>query len=163
MQSNWTSISSLNLLSKLELMCACCKQGLAKELAHEGACENAIYPEAVFVQDRCAFPAGMIQQGVCILYFHSLGLADIWLALWSTQLRWCLNSLHLMSSMYCNVEFLFHMLTISFVLFSCPRHVQGDRCDLDIVPGCTDPESPFFDPLANVDDGSCPYISDGEN
>ena len=39
-------------------------QGLAKELAHEGACEKAIYPEAVFVQDRCAFPAGMIQQGV---------------------------------------------------------------------------------------------------
>lgn len=74
-------------------------EGLAKELAHEGACENAIYPEAVFVQDRCAFPAGMIQQG-------------------------------------------------------------GDRCELDIVPGCTDPESPFFDPLANVDDGSCPYILD---
>lgn len=72
-------------------------EGLAKQLAHEGACESAIYPEAVFVQDRCAFPAGMIQEG-------------------------------------------------------------GDRCELDIVPGCTDPESPFFDPLANVDDGSCPYI-----
>jgi hypothetical protein len=42
-------------------------QGLAKELAHEGACENAIYPEAVFVQDRCAFPAGIIQKGVCNL------------------------------------------------------------------------------------------------
>jgi len=35
--------------------------------------------------------------------------------------------------------------------------LQGDRCDLDIVPGCTDPESPYFDPLANVDDGSCPF------
>uniref|UniRef100_A0A7I4EJ90 PIFI-like Ig-like domain-containing protein n=1 Tax=Physcomitrium patens TaxID=3218 RepID=A0A7I4EJ90_PHYPA len=77
-------------------------EGLAKELAHEGACENAIYPEAVFIQDRCVFPAGMIQEG-------------------------------------------------------------GDRCDLDIVPGCTDPESPFYDPLANVDDGSCPYIVDEEN
>jgi hypothetical protein len=42
-------------------------QGLAKELAHEGACENAIYPEAVFVQDRCAFTAGIIQKGVCNL------------------------------------------------------------------------------------------------
>jgi hypothetical protein len=77
-------------------------EGLAKELAHEGACENAIYPEAVFVQDRCAFPAGIIQKG-------------------------------------------------------------GDWCELDIVPGCTDLESPFFDPLANVDNGSCPYISDGEH
>jgi len=72
---------------------------LAKELAHEGACDSAIYPEAVFVQDRCAFPAGLIQQG-------------------------------------------------------------GDRCELDIVPGCTDRESPFFDPLANVDDGSCPFIGE---
>ncbi|XP_043702317.1 protein POST-ILLUMINATION CHLOROPHYLL FLUORESCENCE INCREASE, chloroplastic [Telopea speciosissima] len=32
----------------------------------------------------------------------------------------------------------------------------GDRCNLDLVPGCTDPSSPFFNPLANVDDGSCP-------
>ena len=40
---------------------------------------------------------------------------------------------------------------------------QGDRCELDIVPGCTDLESPFFDPLANVDNGSCPYVSDGEH
>jgi hypothetical protein len=72
-------------------------EGLAKELAHEGACENAIFPDSVYVQDRCVFPAGMIQEG-------------------------------------------------------------GDRCDLDIVPGCTDPESPFYDPLANVDDGSCPFI-----
>jgi hypothetical protein len=71
-------------------------EGLAKELEKVGACEDAIYPEAVFIQDRCTFPAGMIQEG-------------------------------------------------------------GDRCDLDIVPGCTDPESPYFDPLANVDDGSCPF------
>jgi len=69
---------------------------LAKDLAKDGACESHIYPEAVFIQDRCHFPAGIIQQG-------------------------------------------------------------GDRCDLDIVPGCTDPESPYFDPLANVDDGSCPF------
>ncbi|CAA2944807.1 uncharacterized LOC107830728 [Olea europaea subsp. europaea] len=33
----------------------------------------------------------------------------------------------------------------------------GDRCNLDLVPGCTDPSSPMYDPLANVDDGSCPY------
>lgn len=38
-------------------------------------------------------------------------------------------------------------------------HTGGNYCQLDIVPGCTDPESPFFDPLANTDDG-CPYLSD---
>ncbi|XP_052174474.1 protein POST-ILLUMINATION CHLOROPHYLL FLUORESCENCE INCREASE, chloroplastic [Diospyros lotus] len=38
----------------------------------------------------------------------------------------------------------------------------GDRCNLDLVPGCTDPSSPFFDPLATVDDGSCPIDSDSE-
>ncbi|RWR73370.1 hypothetical protein CKAN_00164400 [Cinnamomum micranthum f. kanehirae] len=38
----------------------------------------------------------------------------------------------------------------------------GDRCNLNLVPGCTDPSSPLFDPLANVDDGSCPTYSDSE-
>ncbi|KAB1218710.1 hypothetical protein CJ030_MR3G026590 [Morella rubra] len=32
----------------------------------------------------------------------------------------------------------------------------GDRCDLNLIPGCTDPSSPSYNPLANVDDGSCP-------
>ncbi|KAJ7526727.1 hypothetical protein O6H91_16G020500 [Diphasiastrum complanatum] len=76
-------------------------EGLTKELSQDGACENAIYPDAVFVKDRCEFPAGLIHEG-------------------------------------------------------------GNRCDLDIVPGCTDPNSPYFNPLANVDDGSCPYFSDSE-
>ncbi|XP_057772831.1 protein POST-ILLUMINATION CHLOROPHYLL FLUORESCENCE INCREASE, chloroplastic [Salvia miltiorrhiza] len=39
----------------------------------------------------------------------------------------------------------------------------GDRCSLDLVLGCTDPTSPMFDPLANVDDGSCPPYSDSED
>ncbi|XP_047960323.1 protein POST-ILLUMINATION CHLOROPHYLL FLUORESCENCE INCREASE, chloroplastic [Salvia hispanica] len=39
----------------------------------------------------------------------------------------------------------------------------GDRCNLDLVPGCMDPGSPMFDPLANVDDGSCPPYSDSED
>lgn len=39
----------------------------------------------------------------------------------------------------------------------------GDRCNLDLVAGCTDPSSPMFDPLANVDDGSCPPYSDSED
>ncbi|PSR96028.1 Ribulose bisphosphate carboxylase/oxygenase [Actinidia chinensis var. chinensis] len=39
----------------------------------------------------------------------------------------------------------------------------GDRCNLDLVLGCTDPSSPYYDPLANVDDGSCPIDSDSED
>ncbi|KAK2651639.1 hypothetical protein Ddye_011495 [Dipteronia dyeriana] len=31
----------------------------------------------------------------------------------------------------------------------------GDRCDLNLVPGCMDPNAPEYNPLANVDDGSC--------
>ncbi|KAM5578746.1 protein POST-ILLUMINATION CHLOROPHYLL FLUORESCENCE INCREASE, chloroplastic [Rosa sericea] len=36
----------------------------------------------------------------------------------------------------------------------------GDRCNLNLVPGCTDPSSPFYDPNANVDDGTCPIDLD---
>ncbi|KAL8153390.1 hypothetical protein V2J09_011150 [Rumex salicifolius] len=39
----------------------------------------------------------------------------------------------------------------------------GDRCNLDLVVGCTDPSSHLYDPLANVDDGSCPIDSDFED
>ncbi|PKA46766.1 hypothetical protein AXF42_Ash015660 [Apostasia shenzhenica] len=38
----------------------------------------------------------------------------------------------------------------------------GDRCKLDLVPGCMDRSSPFYNPFANVDDGSCPLESDSE-
>ncbi|KDP37075.1 hypothetical protein JCGZ_06131 [Jatropha curcas] len=31
----------------------------------------------------------------------------------------------------------------------------GDRCNLDIVTGCMDPSSHLYNPLANLDDGSC--------
>jgi len=31
----------------------------------------------------------------------------------------------------------------------------GQSCELDVVPGCTDPDAPNFDPLANVEDSSC--------
>eukprot|EP00246_Nothoceros_aenigmaticus_P013503 TRINITY_DN468_c0_g1_i2.p1 TRINITY_DN468_c0_g1~~TRINITY_DN468_c0_g1_i2.p1 ORF type:complete len:315 (-),score=25.21 TRINITY_DN468_c0_g1_i2:172-990(-) len=42
-------------------------------------------------------------------------------------------------------------------------HEGGFKCELDLVPGCTDPENPFYNPLANFDDGSCPmYVSDDE-
>lgn len=69
--------------------------GLTAELAFEGACDSAIFPEAPFVQDRCLMPGGIV-------------------------------------------------------------HEEGLACALDINPGCTDPESPFFDPFATHDDGSCP-------
>ncbi|XP_024972426.1 uncharacterized protein LOC112511169 [Cynara cardunculus var. scolymus] len=39
----------------------------------------------------------------------------------------------------------------------------ADRCELDLVTGCTDPGSPDYNPLANVDDGSCPPYSDSED
>lgn len=42
------------------------------------------------------------------------------------------------------------------IMPSSMLHAEAARCDLDIVPGCTDPESPFYDPLATHDDGSCP-------
>ncbi|CAF2101162.1 hypothetical protein IGI04_020353 [Brassica rapa subsp. trilocularis] len=39
----------------------------------------------------------------------------------------------------------------------------GDRCNLDLVPGCMDTNSEHFNPLANVDDGSCPLeLSDSD-
>ncbi|KAK7294081.1 hypothetical protein RJT34_16964 [Clitoria ternatea] len=39
----------------------------------------------------------------------------------------------------------------------------GDRCDLNLVLGCTDPNSHMYNPLANVDDGSCPIEMDSES
>ncbi|KAI4329346.1 hypothetical protein L6164_021620 [Bauhinia variegata] len=39
----------------------------------------------------------------------------------------------------------------------------GDRCSLDLVLGCTDTSSPLYNPLANVDDGSCPVDLDSES
>ncbi|KAK2378637.1 post-illumination chlorophyll fluorescence increase [Trifolium repens] len=39
----------------------------------------------------------------------------------------------------------------------------GDRCELNLVPGCLDPSSPFYDPLATFDDGSCPIEVDSES
>ncbi|RDX80146.1 hypothetical protein CR513_39335 [Mucuna pruriens] len=38
----------------------------------------------------------------------------------------------------------------------------GDRCDLNFVVGCTDPTSPLYNPLANVDDG-CMVELDSES
>ncbi|KAJ6427573.1 hypothetical protein OIU84_023045 [Salix udensis] len=39
----------------------------------------------------------------------------------------------------------------------------GDRCDLDLVLGCMDTSSHLYNPLANVDDGSCPVDLDMED
>jgi len=41
--------------------------------------------------------------------------------------------------------------------------MQGDRCDLNLVLGCTDPSSHLYNPLANVDDGTCPIELDSES
>lgn len=68
---------------------------LREELSADAACEAAIFPDSVYVQDRCLLPGGMAQE-------------------------------------------------------------EAQSCALDIVPGCMDLGSPFYDPLATVDDGSCP-------
>lgn len=39
----------------------------------------------------------------------------------------------------------------------------GDRCELNLVPGCTDPSSHLYNPLANVDDGTCTIDLDSES
>ncbi|XP_057454167.1 protein POST-ILLUMINATION CHLOROPHYLL FLUORESCENCE INCREASE, chloroplastic [Lotus japonicus] len=39
----------------------------------------------------------------------------------------------------------------------------GDRCDLNLVEGCTDPSSHLYNPLANVDDGTCPLDLDSDS
>ncbi|CAI0391879.1 unnamed protein product [Linum tenue] len=39
----------------------------------------------------------------------------------------------------------------------------GDRCNLDLVEGCMDPSSHLYNPLANVDDGTCPIDLDAED
>ncbi|CAL9125646.1 unnamed protein product [Musa textilis] len=38
----------------------------------------------------------------------------------------------------------------------------GNSCKLNLVQGCMDPDSPLYNPLADVDDGSCPLDSDTE-
>eukprot|EP00244_Chara_vulgaris_P010792 TRINITY_DN506_c0_g1_i3.p1 TRINITY_DN506_c0_g1~~TRINITY_DN506_c0_g1_i3.p1 ORF type:complete len:323 (+),score=24.57 TRINITY_DN506_c0_g1_i3:586-1554(+) len=69
--------------------------GLAEEMSHDDACDQAIFPDSSYVADRCLMPGGLY-------------------------------------------------------------HEEGAKCELDFVMGCTDPSSPFFDPLATVDDGTCP-------
>lgn len=71
-------------------------EGLAKELSADGACEDAIYPDAAYIQDRCLMPFSAAQ-------------------------------------------------------------FSGASCELDLVPGCTDTSSPYYDPFATIDDGSCKF------
>eukprot|EP00475_Leptophrys_vorax_P028995 TRINITY_DN4229_c0_g1_i2.p1 TRINITY_DN4229_c0_g1~~TRINITY_DN4229_c0_g1_i2.p1 ORF type:complete len:283 (-),score=1.01 TRINITY_DN4229_c0_g1_i2:659-1507(-) len=70
-------------------------EALAAEMALDGACDNAIFPDSEYIADRCLMPGGLDKE-------------------------------------------------------------EGLTCSLDIVKGCMDPSSPFYDPLAIVDDGSCP-------
>eukprot|EP00475_Leptophrys_vorax_P028994 TRINITY_DN4229_c0_g1_i1.p1 TRINITY_DN4229_c0_g1~~TRINITY_DN4229_c0_g1_i1.p1 ORF type:complete len:301 (-),score=-6.17 TRINITY_DN4229_c0_g1_i1:397-1245(-) len=70
-------------------------EALAAEMALDGACDNAIFPDSEYIPDRCLMPGGLDKE-------------------------------------------------------------EGLTCSLDIVKGCMDPSSPLYDPLATVDDGSCP-------
>lgn len=58
---------------------------------------------------------------------------------------------------------IFLLISYEYITSNFGLMLQGDRCNLDLVTGCTDPSSPLYDPLANVDDGSCPLYSDSED
>jgi hypothetical protein len=59
------------------------------------------------------------------------------------------------------VDLFVHLpLSTIYIPISCSR--QGNLCKLDITTGCMDPNSHNYDPLAVVDDGSCPLESDTE-
>lgn len=108
-------------------------QGLAGELSKEGACDRAIFPDTNIVVDRCAMIGNLSKEGV------SFRRKTCFILLFFSMFDLCMNSMN----------------ETSFL--------QGDRCSLDWVPGCMDPTSHLYNPLANVDDGSCPIDSDVED
>jgi hypothetical protein len=99
----------------------------------EGACDRAIYPDENIAITSCAMD-GYLEEGVGSLLAAAL-----------------LSSLH---------SFI-HSCAVPLMCIPALM-LQGDRCKLDIVSGCMDPGSDMFDPLATVDDGSCPLESDSE-
>ena len=112
------------------------RQGLAEELSKEGACDKAIFPDTNIVIDRCALIGNLTLEGVSRAF--SLSHAFI-----STIFP--------------------HKLQLTTIFDNYLTSMQGERCNLDFVIGCTDPSSPLYNPLANVDDGSCPIESDSED
>ena len=110
-------------------------KGLAQELSRDGACEKAIFPDTNVVATRCAMIGNLSVEGVSRMVLSSF----------------CRVMLHIIFGQSCKLT------SGSDVV------MQGDRCNLDFVVGCTDPSSPLFNPLANVDDGSCPLDSDSED
>ncbi|KAL0415355.1 UNVERIFIED_CONTAM: hypothetical protein Slati_3367400 [Sesamum latifolium] len=116
-------------------------EGLAEELSKEGACEQAIFPDTNVVITRCAMIGNLTLEGVCLMF--------------SLPFR---SFQHLKSQAIC-ASFERHG-GYEYLLVSTNA---GDRCNLDLVLGCTDPSSPMFDPLATVDDGSCPPYSESED
>lgn len=113
-------------------------QGLAEELSKEGACDKAIFPDTDIVVDRCAIIANLNVEGV--------------------RKRWCIFHHNISLVILCKF-----IVLISVINLMSGKSLQGDRCDLNLVPGCMDTSSPFYNPLANVDDGSCPIDSDLED
>lgn len=77
-------------------------QGIMKELNGGQNCGDIIFPDALYVADRCLMPGGLVVE-------------------------------------------------------------EGQSCEIPLAPGCTDPEAPNYDPLANVDDDSCAIVATPNN
>lgn len=127
---NWDKVNDPRLMQKVILM-----QGLAQELSAEGACERAIYPDPNNFVASCAI-GNLYAEGVRtshpLIFLFLVYLSPLLgcMILWYTRRK--------------------------FIYYTC-KLLQGNSCKLNLVPGCMDPSSPSFNPLANVDDGSCPW------
>lgn len=98
-------------------------------MSKEGACEKAIFPDTDIIVTRCAMIGNLSIEGVRVLIVSSVSVS---------LLPFFLK---------------YDKLTFNF---TNETFLQGDRCDLDLVSGCMDPSSHLYNPLANVDDGTCP-------
>lgn len=98
-------------------------------MSKEGACEKAIFPDTDIIVTRCAMIGNLSIEGVSVLIVSSVSVS---------LLPFFLK---------------YDKLTFNFTNETL---LQGDRCDLDLVSGCMDPSSHLYNPLANVDDGTCP-------
>lgn len=131
---NWEKVNDPRIMQKVILM-----QGLAQELSAEGACERAIYPDPNNFIASCAI-GNLYAEGVRNFPSTSLSFSSVYLS----PLVWC------MILWYAWRKLRYYICKL----------LQGNSCKLNLVPGCMDPSSPFFNPLANVDDGSCPLETD---
>lgn len=104
-------------------------------MSKEGACEKAIFPDTDIIATRCAMIGNLSIEGVSESSVSSI-LVSLLPFFWKSSI---------------------------YKRFTNETFSQGDRCDLDLVLGCMDTGSHLYNPLANVDDGSCPVDLDMED